>query len=429
MIYYTSLSDKYVPNWGVEEGIRELMQNALDSHDKGNKIGVTYVRKNRQLIIYNRGARLSRESLLLGSTTKLGDNTQRGQYGEGMKVGALALVRAGKKVSINNSNEYWEASIRKSDNFDSDVLAFKVVKSKIDDDKLTFTIDNIQPEEWNVIRQRFLRIDQPDSNTVLKSPQGNVLLDKKYKGMIFCGSIYVDTHKDLEYGYDFKVSELTLNRDRNMVNSFEVTWATSKMWATLAANAKGKKFDTYDMLKRGVSDVEYLKNFADYTIVGDTVDKFFKDNPPKSYPVRNEEEASAVRSMGYNPVYSSASYTGVLTNQLGTIEDLKRRVEAEYSLFQDITPIDDANIEWVFQVMFKVDPKFKFKMNIVKFEIDTTRSISSGQNIMINCNLIKSKYDVLHEVINHYSMINKKVSTQIWKRIYRDSIEGMTENE
>ena len=426
MIYFTTISKNYVPDWGVAAGVREIMQNALDSHDKGNKMGVTYVRSKKQLIIYNRGAKLTREALLLGSTSKLNDSTQRGQYGEGMKIGSLALVRAGKPVSIQNDEEKWEAVIKLSEEFDAEVLAFKVVKTKVHTDKLTFTVDNVEPKEWNEIRQKFLRIDQPDAKTVMKSPQGNVLLDKKYKGMIFCGGIYVDTHKDLEYGYDFSVSSLTLNRDRNMASSFEVTWATSQMWAMLAQASKGKNFDTHDMLKRGVPDVEYLKSFADYTVVGKTVAKFFEENPPKSYPVRNEEEATRVRGLGYNPVYSSASYAGVLSSNLGTIEELERRVEAEYSLFQEITPVDDANIQWCFELMFVIDPKFKFKMEVAKFEADTTRSVSSGKDIIINCNLIKSKYDVLHEVINHYSVLNKVVATQIWKKIYRNSLEGIS---
>jgi hypothetical protein len=309
--------------------------------------------------------------------------------------------------------------------FSEDVLTFTIKKGKEESDKLIFMVDNVKPDEWKKIREQFLRIDQPDAKTILKSPQGNVLLDKKYKGMIFCGGIYVDTHKTLEYGYDFNVSVLTLNRDRNMVNSFEVTWNTSKMWAMLASAAKGKKFDTHEMLRRGVPDVEYLKDFADYTVVGETVKKFFEENPPKSYPVQSEEEATRVRNLGYNPVYSSSSYSGVLRSNLGTIDELERRVEAEYSLFQEITAIDDANLQWCFEVMFAIDPKYKFKISIAKFEVDATRSVSERDTIIINCNLIKSKYEILHEVINHYASMNKKVATQVWKRVLRDSLEGI----
>lgn len=35
MIVYTTISKNYINSWGMKEGIRELMQNALDSNDKG----------------------------------------------------------------------------------------------------------------------------------------------------------------------------------------------------------------------------------------------------------------------------------------------------------------------------------------------------------------------------------------------------------
>jgi hypothetical protein len=247
------------------------------------------------------------------------------------------------------------------------------------------------------------------------------------KGKIFCGGIYVDTHKDLHYGYDFNVSELTLNRDRNMANSFDVKWNTSRMWALISMSKRGKLFDTYDMLKKGIPDVEYFQNFSDYTVKGSVVDKFIQENPPRSYPVTSEEEATKVRSIGYNPVFSSGSYAGTVRSSMGDIDTLVRRVEAEYSLFHSMTPIDDANLEWTFEVMHKIDPKFKFKISLVQFEVNTTRSVSDKRDLALNHNLLNKKYDILQEAIRHYCLLEKKHEPDVWKILYRNTVEGMVE--
>lgn len=429
MIYETSIASGYVPNWGAKEGIREIIQNAMDSHDIGFKSGITYVRKDKKLIIFNRGAKLERKSMLLGSTTKANDTNLRGQYGEGFKLACLSLVRAGHRVRIHSQNEMWSAAISKSENFDVDVLTFKIQKAAEKSDKLSFVIEGIEPKEWKGMELMFLPIYSPDPKTILKTPDGKVLLDKNLKGRIYCGGIFVDEYKELEFGYDFNVDVLQLNRDRNMVSSFEVEWATSKMWAVLAAGKNGKLFNAHDMLKKNAPDVKYIKNFADYTVTGKVVDQFIKENNERSYPVTSDSEAYRVRSVGYTPVYSSSSYAETVRSKLGTIDDLERVVEADYELFQNMTPIDDANIQYSFEVLYKIDPEFKFKMKIVQFKISTTRSVSKEKEILINANLIRSKYDVLHEAVKHYCVIKNKPDGLVWVKIVRDIVDGMVDEK
>lgn len=428
MYIYTTISKNYVSDWGVNQGVRELIQNALDSQDNGNKMGVTYHRTTKRLMVYNQKVVLDRNSLLLGSTSKSG-SSQRGKYGEGYKIGSLALVRAGKKVNIYTGKEHWQCLIKPNPDFeDSEVLTFKIGKNKILDyplDKLLFEVEGITPDEWKSMNTLFLSIYSPKPETLLKALDGTVLLDKEFKGRIYCGGIYVDTDKELTYGYDFNPSSLSLNRDRNMVNSFDVRWNTSKIWAFITANKVGKLFDVKKMLKEGVPDVEYLKEFSDYTVKGKIAEDFFKENSERSYPVTSESEAQTVRSYGYNPVYASSSYSGMLRTNLGSIEELQRRVELEYTIFQDITPVDDANIQYSFEVMFKLVPKFKFDLKIVKFVIDTTRSISDKTTLTLNSSLLKNKYDVLQECIRHYCLLEKKSESNMWKKLFQQTQEGI----
>jgi len=430
MTIFTTISKDYVADWGIKEGVREIMQNAMDSHEKGNKMGVSYNRRGRQLLIYNVGAKLNRDVLLLGSTSKANDANQIGKFGEGFKIGSLALVRNNKPVVIYNSKEKWECLIQQSKEFDSDVLSFKIVKNSDTTNRLMFEINNIEPEEWRGMRNMFLSIYSPDPKTLLRTPTGAVILDKNLKGNIYCGGIFVSHEKNLEYGYNFKPSILSLNRDRNMVNGFDLKWNTSKIWGYLCANSKGKLFDVKKMLKENIPDVEFIKEFSDYTVKGKIAEEFFKDHGSTAFPVTSNEEATRVRNMGYSPVYSSSSYYGVLSSSLGTLDDLERKIELDYTIFHNITLTDDANLKWVFEVMFKVDPKFKFAIEVVEFKIGATRSLTDVKEnkLTLNCNLLKSKYDILHEAIKHYCAMNvQKKETMIWKKVYQQTIEGINE--
>jgi hypothetical protein len=429
MLIYTTIAKNYINNWGMKQGIRELIQNAMDAQDKGFPMGVTYLRSKRQLLIFNRGVHLERSSLLLGSTTKTDDPSQRGKHGEGAKIGSLALVRADKSVTVYNgdTHERWEALIKKSPDFGTEVLTFKIVKNAPKSgNKLLFEVGNISPEEWHEMGDLFLTINTPPPGSIRKTPDGTVLLEKKYKGRIYCGGIYVCEDKELEYGYDFPPSVLTLNRDRDMVSSFDLRWNTSKLWAYLSANEKGKLYDATKMLKDGIADVEYMDKFSDYTVKGKVVEEFFRENSAKSYPVTSEHEAQQVRGYGYAPVYSSSSYTGIIREKLGSIEDLKRTVELDYALFQALTPIDDGNLAWMFEVMWKVDPKFEFKMTVAKFNLDATRSVSDKGNIVVNCNLLQCRYELLHEAIKHYCLVKKKEESQVWKNLFKETVNGIS---
>jgi len=86
MIIELSLSPGYVHDWTVSDAIREFMQNAIDSDD----FTVNY--KDSVLTISNAG-NLRRETILLGASSKTGDNKTVGQFGEGYTILIHLLLR------------------------------------------------------------------------------------------------------------------------------------------------------------------------------------------------------------------------------------------------------------------------------------------------------------------------------------------------
>lgn len=97
-----SISTGYVPDWGIVEAFRELYQNAIDNEtiNPENKASFSFVQEDEKtgtVRITNKTSVLTKESLLLGSTTKANDENTIGKHGEGYKIAFMVLLRNGKK--------------------------------------------------------------------------------------------------------------------------------------------------------------------------------------------------------------------------------------------------------------------------------------------------------------------------------------------
>ncbi len=88
--------------WGVWEAIREIVQNSLDETET-----YQWGYDDQGLWIGDNGKGIAVANFLLGPT-KLKPDYARGKYGEGMKIGALALLRLGYRVRVETGNrEVW----------------------------------------------------------------------------------------------------------------------------------------------------------------------------------------------------------------------------------------------------------------------------------------------------------------------------------
>mmetsp|Transcript_46800 Transcript_46800/g.123250 ORF Transcript_46800/g.123250 Transcript_46800/m.123250 type:complete len:294 (+) Transcript_46800:51-932(+) len=162
-----SLTEDYAPSWGVWEGTRELVQNwhdgcvehaaagggsiqwealtgrggggsggggqpeGLQRYEARTASGVAvgtcvYDGTLRQLLLVNRGAAIERRALLLGTSRKAHAAESIGQFGEGMKVGALALLREGRAVQMQTRDEQWAWARREDPAFGVRVLTVEV---------------------------------------------------------------------------------------------------------------------------------------------------------------------------------------------------------------------------------------------------------------------------------------------------------------
>ena len=111
------ISKDYVRHWGIQEAIRELLQNAIDSESK-----FTFEIAGNKLIISNDDATLSPSDLILGQSSKHDDDDAIGQFGEGFKLALAVLAREDREIVIYNGDLTWIPIFTYNDDFKGDVL-------------------------------------------------------------------------------------------------------------------------------------------------------------------------------------------------------------------------------------------------------------------------------------------------------------------
>ena len=319
-----SMNERYAPSWGEWEGIREFVQNLLDSDDMGYGMEVDH--KAGWLTLCNRGCRLDTSAWLLGKTSKRG-TSQRGEHGDGLKVGTLALIRAGVEVKIFNNDEIWTPALERSEAFAGEtVLVIRTRKRRADDygdrGQSDFTVKiKVSKEEWNEYRQKFLPLaDITAAQRTVIPGEGSLLIGPEWKGKIFARGIYICTEQ-LEYGYDF--DGLELDRDRQRVSQWDLHYHISALMATLAKRDGTWAATTYAMLTAEQGDVADLGNQMDYRhadYASQIAACFAAEHGKDAVPVADGGEADKVAHFGLQAVVVPRNLGKVLSKTYGELD-------------------------------------------------------------------------------------------------------------
>src|ERR1700733_1527645 len=225
MKFTLPISPEYVAHWGLWEAVREIYQNALDesSSDKECESKIEYFEDDERLEISTSKGNLKTNSLVLGKTSKRDDQTQRGKFGEGYKLALLVLARDPvHDVTGWTNKERWRVKIEEDDIFKSEVLNI-YADPYVSKEGVLFTIENVTTFEWLKIQENI----RPQSEWY-----DTILEDENQKGRIYVGGLYVSTVERYACGYAFRPGVVKLDRDRGMVDGFDLAWQTSKLWTS-----------------------------------------------------------------------------------------------------------------------------------------------------------------------------------------------------
>jgi len=258
-----TLAESYVSSWGLEEGVRELIQNGLDCIN--NEIYV----EDGVLHINTYDGELSHKYLLLGVGSKTEDSKTRGMHCEGLCLVLLVLARSEVQLEFYNGKEKWTHYLEYNKGFEENCLHLRIEEYPEGiSDSVKITIKGLDYEDEN----NFLDDKPLDSiieNTLILQDQGyskhdtsygEILLDDKHKGKVFCGGLFVQHVKGFQEGFNFKPNQLKLDRDRRMVQHLDLVWTCKDAWAEVTETAED---EVADYIVQGISNKSASMNYLD----------------------------------------------------------------------------------------------------------------------------------------------------------------------
>jgi hypothetical protein len=365
-----TIKTSYLPGWGIWEGLREVIQNARDAEFEHNSPMVVdwY---NDTLRVENEGVTLPLKALLLGHTTKLNRSDTIGKFGEGLKLGILALVRAGHPVKIRNGSEVWVPTIERSDTFDEDVLTFSIEKGRQDKDRVRVEVGGVTKEDWNRIRENFLFLKPPKD--AISTFEGSLLRGPKYKGRIYVKGIFVQCRPEFNFGYDF--SDAELDRDRKMVESWNLKYKVRAILLKAVSKEPSLQGTFRRMLEEDdtieVQDLDQY--FMDLDLVESVAAEFQQKHGQDAIPVTSLAESADIEHLGKKGVVVSKPMASILSKVLGNSntvkEELKKEVLHKYS-WHELLPAERNSLTEAVSMINAVEPFSLDAVDVVDFRSD-----------------------------------------------------------
>ena len=326
--YEITVSPNYVSNWGINEAIREILQNAIDADKNGYKKSIYY--SGDTLYINNEGISLSAKDLILGCSSKSDQDGMIGKYGEGFKLALVVLLRKGMNVYVDNNDKLWSPSFKVSEQFGTQVLNIEESDNGRGEG-LTFVISPVDQQLYNSLLNYFPCIDESFGN-IVNCDNGQILLDKQFKGKMYVEGLYIQTDDNFQYGYNFNSDVVELDRDRKAINYYELRALTAQSIVT-AEECNKEIFDAITKSCVDVKDIEEVIDEASESFLEEYREQFYEENElEENTLVATESVMKQLEQMDIDvPVVKGTEIQSYLiakaNDKLGIIEEAKEAIK------------------------------------------------------------------------------------------------------
>ena len=420
------ITKDYLPTWGVWEGLREIIQNGIDEEVQNHEsvVHVNYDKKDMILTVQNTSSILDRKAFLFGHTTKAGDASTIGEYGEGLKLGVLALVREKKNVSITVGKDLWTACFIRSRKYGCTILGFNIKKDVFDTEKdVSVSISPVTPSEYDMVRDRFVRLMNPEPSFMGNESgfYGRLISTPSFRGRIYVKGVWVADMDGMEFGYNFH--NVTLNRDRNFVAEWDISYHAAHIIDTVLKGDFTEDDVEWDVMRRvykvmqdGESDeADRLSNYLSMEVKGKLASMFREQYGEKSVPVCDNNGVRQAEFCGAVGVVVPKAMADTLAgvDGMGVKDHVQETVaEVKYTI-DELTVEEREKLETACLLVSEVtmdDGTHFFEveandLNIVDFNKETTLGLWQFGKISIARKVLeKPLYSVLmvvvHEVLH-----------------------------
>lgn len=289
---FLPISLQYIAHWGRDEGIRELIANARDTVGEKSHDVIFNVLENSdgtmQLTVGNRtdGDKLETRHLVMGVSEHRNSVEAIGQFGEGLKLAIISLLREAPDeiLRITNHDEVWTIRPVANPEMGDVVMPHLTIEECEPQGHVLFHIDGMSKQEvsnvmdmvWDFVPTHTRRLKN-DEIELVELDGNSHRASKLYVGGIAMG----------EYESGFAVNTIPygidVNRDRKMPNSMEEV--QERLRNLLAENFKQGS---------ATVDVEPVdKDMSDFMLTAALAFSLFEDVRPLHEVIREKADLIA----------------------------------------------------------------------------------------------------------------------------------------
>ena len=421
-----SIATAYRPNWKLWEGLRELVQNGIDAETEFGA-PMTVDLYNGKLRIENNGYQLRDDGrvmpldvLLLGHTSKRERSDLIGQFGDGMKIGILALLRLGHAVKLRNGSDVWNFSLGQNGDMESEVVVCDVSPGHKPEPRVRIEIDGISDDDWRMVKERFLHPairDQRISLDQVATPYGDLLIGPAYAGKLYVKGIFVQHVPKLRYGYNFREAEV--NIDRDLVESYDrdanmrrILSDAAEIRPDLAENMVAALMDsTADFAGISAYSAAYLSDALCSRVETAFDEKFGKD----TLAVDSIGESRECESFGKRGVPIGQTPIGaIIKTRRGSFDKVKKEKATETTAtyaWHDLTDDERANLGFAADMVAKVESSVTLdSVSIVDFADVNLLGLAKGTEIKLARRILSSRAETLATFIHEAAHVVTNVA-------------------
>lgn len=434
-----TIKTDYLPSWGAWEGVRELVQNGRDAEvEHSAPLTVRHRKESDTLVIENEGCTLPHEALLLGHSSKTDRADLIGKFGEGLKLGVLALVRAGHPVKIRSGSEVWVPSIQRSEQFKANVLVFDIQKGRKPENRVAVEIGNVGADEWEKMKGLFLFLrGTVGDEEVVSTYCGSLLLAERFHGKVFVKGIWVSNDPRLSFGYDFKDADL--DRDRRMLSKYDLNYRTGVVWREALGTRPDLVRDFGRLLEKEGADVEgidewsagYLPSDAKAALAAD----FRARHGENALPVGNLSESAEIEHLGKKGIIVPKSLRAVLEKELGSVAANKGKLREEVTHtygWHDLDPTERENLRAAIGLVNGVEPVTLESVDVTDFRDSGIEGMFKDGRILVAKRALGNRRltleVVVHEVAHRAGGDGEMGHVRNIERIWSGIVAGLLDD-
>lgn len=222
------ISPGYIDHWSLAEGIREWISNCSDAVGRNREL-MEFIYDERDdglidLCIGNKivDGKLEPKHLVLGVSENRDKSEAIGQFGEGMKLAFITLLRNNVPVHVENDDEFWAVELKEDATFGTE-LPHITITQRESTGYVRFFIKGITQQTLVDVMSmvwEFLPVGEFEFGDETTQVRYMFEDDEAYSGL-FVGGIYMgELHPRL--AINTSPTGVPVNRDRKLPDNLEV---------------------------------------------------------------------------------------------------------------------------------------------------------------------------------------------------------------